>query len=91
MVKYTKHNLSRLEELFHELKISVRYEKGNFQSGYCIVAGKNIVIVNKFFDVEARMNTLLEILEQGVIDPSGLSEESLQWYTRMRDALVRQT
>lgn len=91
MVKYTKHNLSRLEELFHELKITVRYEKGNFQSGYCIVAGKNIVIVNKFFDVEARMNTLLEILEQGVIDPSGLSEESLQWYTRMRDALVRQT
>ena len=91
MVKYTKHNLSRLEELFHELKITVRYEKGNFQSGYCIVAGKNIVIVNKFFDVEARVNTLLEILEQGVIDPSGLSEESLQWYTRMRDALVRQT
>jgi hypothetical protein len=90
MIKYTKHNLSKLEELFHELKITVRYEKGNFQSGYCIVAGKNIVIVNKFFDVEARINTLLEILEQGVINPANLSEENFQWYAKMRDSLLRQ-
>jgi hypothetical protein len=31
---------------------------------YCIVTGKNIIIINNFFDVEARINTLMEILEE---------------------------
>ncbi len=88
MIKYTKHNLNKLEDLFRELKITVRYEKGNFQSGYCIVAGKNIVIINRFFDVEARMNTLLEILETGKISMEGLSEEHLDWFKKLRKSFL---
>ena len=89
MIKYTKHNLNKLEDIFRELKITLRYEKGNFHSGYCIVSGKNIVIVNKFFDVEARMNTLLEILEVGEINTETLSEEHREWYLKMRKSLLR--
>ncbi len=89
MIKYTKHNLKKLEDVFRELKITVRYEKGNFQSGYCIVTGKNIVIVNKFFDVEARINILLEILENGNIDVVDLSEESKDWYAKLRKSLLQ--
>ena len=89
MSKYTRHNLQKLEELFRELKIAVRYEKGNFQSGYCIVTGKDIVIVNKFFDVEARMNTLLEIIEQGKIDLTNLPEEMLEGYHKLRKSLLK--
>jgi len=89
MIKYTKQNLTRLEELFKELRITIRYEKGNFQSGYCIVFGKNIVIVNKFFDTEARINTLLEILDSDKIDSSGLSEESQQWHERMKASALK--
>jgi hypothetical protein len=88
MIKYTKHNLNKLEDIFRELKITLRYEKGNFHSGYCIVSGKNIVIVNKFFDVEARVNTLLEILEQGGINTDTLSEESQDWYSKLRKSLL---
>ena len=86
MLKYTKHNLNRLEELFRELKITIRYEKGNFQSGYCIVAGKNMVIINKFFEVEGRINTLLEILDQLSLSPDALSPESADWLDRLRKA-----
>jgi hypothetical protein len=89
MIKYTKHNLSKLEDIFSELKINVRYEKGNFQSGYCIVSGKNIVIVNTFFDVEARINTLLEILDQGTFDPNELSAENLEWYQKVRKGMLK--
>ena len=89
MIKYTKHNLTRLEDIFTELKINVRYEKGNFQSGYCIVFGKNIVIVNKFFDIEARMNTLLEILDQGTFNPNTLSAENLEWYNKVRKGMLK--
>jgi hypothetical protein len=89
MIKYTKHNLNRLEDIFRELKITIRYEKGNFHSGYCIVSGKNIVIVNKFFDVEARINTLIEIIEEGGINIDHLADESLEWYNKLRKSLLR--
>ena len=89
MIKYTRHNLQKLEEIFRDLKITVRYEKGNFQSGYCIVVGKNVVIVNKFFDVEARMNTLLEILEQGHFDMSDLTDENREWYQKLRKDILK--
>ncbi len=89
MIKYTKHNLIRLEDIFKELHITIRYEKGNFQSGYCIVAGKNIVIINKFFDVEARMNTLLEILDDGDIATDMLPQEHLEWLNKLRKSVLR--
>ena len=88
MLKYTKHNLNKLEELFRELKITIRYEKGNFQSGYCIVAGKNMVIINKFFEVEARINTLLEILDQQSLAADALSPESAEWLERIKKAAL---
>ena len=88
MLKYTKHNLNKLEELFRELKITIRYEKGNFQSGYCIVAGKNMVIINKFFEVEARINTLLEILDQQHLEPHALSPQSAEWLEKIKKAAL---
>ncbi len=87
MLKYTKHNLNRLEEIFREMKITIRYEKGNFQSGYCIVSGKNIIIINRFFDVEARIQILMEILEGGKFPISDLSGESQEWLAKMPKAL----
>lgn len=89
MIKYTKHNLNKLEDIFRDLKITIRYEKGNFHSGYCIVSGKNIVIVNKFFDTEARINTLLEIMEDGQIELTGMSEENHDWYMKLKKSLAR--
>jgi len=88
MLKYTKHNLNRLEEIFKTLKVTIRYEKGNFQSGYCIVTGKNIIIINKFFDVEARINTLMEILEENKFSTEELDEENAEWLFKMKKSLV---
>jgi hypothetical protein len=88
MLKYTKHNLNKLEEIFKDLKVAIRYEKGNFQSGYCIVTGKNIVIINKFFEVEARINTLMEILDDNHIPTGDLSDENKEWLLKMKKSLV---
>ena len=88
MLKYTKHNLNKLEEIFKELKVTIRYEKGNFQSGYCIVTGKNIVIINKFFEVEARINTLMEILEENKFSTEELNEENKEWLLKMKKSVV---
>lgn len=76
MLNFTKHNLKKIETLFEELTYTVRYEKGNFQSGYCIVENKNIVVINKFYDTEGRINCLIDILSGMDLSDQPLSEPS---------------
>lgn len=80
MVKFTKSNLQKLELLFKEQEYTIRYEKGNFQSGYCIVQARKIVVINKFFDTEARINCLLDILSTIVVLENLMSEQSKSLY-----------
>jgi hypothetical protein len=82
-VKYTNHNLKKIQGLLEELGYVVRYEKGNFQSGYCIVENKNIIIVNKFFDIEGRINVLLDILSNVGVDESTLTEGSAKLFRKL--------
>ncbi len=65
-----------MEELFGELDYTIRYEKGNFQSGYCLVENRRMAVVNRFFDTEARINCLMEILSNMEFEMELLSEKS---------------
>lgn len=84
MVKYTKHFLKKLEALFEELGYVIRYEKGSFQSGYCLVQDRKIAVINKFFETEARAAVLVEILEDISPDPSALGEKSARLLRALR-------
>lgn len=75
-MRYTTTTLKKIEEVFDELDYVVRYEKGSFQSGYCIVETKRVAVVNRFFDTEARINCLLDILSKMEYDPAILTEKS---------------
>lgn len=77
-LKYTRTSLQKIEKLFGAIDYKVRYEKGQFQSGYCIVEARNIVVINKFFDVKARINTLLDILSQLTYSIEDLSPEFVE-------------
>ena len=48
MIKYTNQFLVKLEDLIAESDYFLRYEKGNFKSGYCLLHDQKIIIVNKF-------------------------------------------
>lgn len=82
-MKYSKSNLEKLELLFKELEYTVRYEKGNFNSGYCIVEHKKIVVVNRFYDIEGRINILLDILSTISIDEATLTEKTQQFFKQI--------
>ena len=69
MIKYTPLFLKKLEEVFEENAYQVRYEKGNFKSGYCLIEDRKIVMINKFAAIESRINTLIEIIR--VLESSG--------------------
>ena len=76
-MRLTQTTLKKLEELFEELAYAVRYEKGSFNSGYCLVENRKIAVINKFFDTEARCNSLIDILGLIEIDETLLSEKSV--------------
>ncbi len=80
MIKYTKHTLKKIEELFSELEYSIIYGKGNFSSGFCLVESQKKAVINRFFETEARINSLLEILTRLKIEEDQLSEKSDAFY-----------
>ena len=91
MFKYTKTTLQKLETVFDELGYKVRYEKGSFQSGYCMVENKKIAVINRFFDVEARINVLLEILGtiENEIDESIFTEKTLDFFQKITKQFLK--
>lgn len=63
-IKYNKATLSKIEQLFKDLDYKIRYEKGQFKSGYCVIHQKKIAVINKFFDTKGRIESLLDILNE---------------------------
>jgi hypothetical protein len=77
-----------MEELISESDYILRYEKGNFKSGYCVLKEQKIMIVNKFFAVEGKINALLDILKGIQLDTTKFSEKSLKLYEELTQAEV---
>jgi hypothetical protein len=79
-MKYTQTTLDKLEAIPEQAGYVLRYERGTFQSGYCILESKKVVVLNKFLPIEGRINTLIDLIPQLDIDPGHLSEESAKLY-----------
>ena len=75
-MKYTQTTLDKLEAIVEEAGYILRYERGTFQSGYCILEDKKVVVLNKFLQLEGRINTMLDLVPQLAINTELLSEES---------------
>ena len=67
----------------------LRYEKGNFKSGYCLLREQKIMIVNKFYTTEGKINALLEILKSTELDISRFSEKSKSLYEELVQTEVK--
>ena len=88
MIKYTNQFLVKLEDVIAESDYILRYEKGNFKAGYCLLKEQKIVIVNKFFTMEGKINALLDILKTVPLDTSKFSEKNTKLYEEVTKAQV---
>lgn len=79
-MKYTQSTLDKLADILGESGYVVRYERGTFQSGWCLLEARKIVVLNKFLNIEGRINTLVEIIPQLAIDFDKLTRESQKLY-----------
>ncbi len=75
-MKYTVTTLEKIEKILQETGYVIRYERGNFQSGYCILEEKKVLVLNKFLTLEGRINTLIDILPLLNLNPDSLAPES---------------
>ena len=82
-LKYTKHLLGKIEEVFKEIDYTIRYAKGSFQSGYCLVEQQKVVVVNKYYETEGRINVLIDILDRLTIEDNALTEKGLKTYKQV--------
>ncbi|HEV2354804.1 MAG TPA: hypothetical protein VGR89_11200 [Puia sp.] len=86
MIKYTQTTLEKIEKLLDEAEYIVRYERGNFQSGYCILEQRKVVVLNKFLPLEGRISTLIDIIPQLHIAPGMLSADVRRIYDEVLSA-----
>ncbi|MBA2744701.1 MAG: hypothetical protein H0U44_00615 [Flavisolibacter sp.] len=75
-MKYTQTTLDKTEKIVEEVGYIIRYERGTFQSGFCILEDRKVVVLNKFLPLEGRINTLMDLIPHLKIDAEALSPES---------------
>ncbi|MGV3539234.1 MAG: hypothetical protein ACO1OQ_05450 [Rufibacter sp.] len=83
-LKYTRPFLTRLEDIFAESDYLLRYEKGSFKSGFCLLKDTKVAVVNKYFPLEGKINCLVEILKAVEIAPEYLRPESQELYLAIK-------
>jgi hypothetical protein len=79
-VKYNVATLNRIEKIIEDAGYVVRYERGTFQSGYCILEQKKVIVLNKFLQTEGRINVLIDILSNLTIFTEGFTAVQLKFY-----------
>jgi hypothetical protein len=79
-MKYTQNTLNKIEGLIEESCYIVRYERGSFQSGFCILEDRKVVVLNKFLQLEGRINTLIDLIPQLKIEADSLTPEGKKWF-----------
>jgi hypothetical protein len=79
-LRFTPSTLEKIERVINESGYILRYERGTFQSGFCILESRKVVVLNKFLQTEGRINTLIDLIGVLQITPDHLSQESRKVY-----------
>ncbi|TVP48095.1 MAG: hypothetical protein EA341_11450 [Mongoliibacter sp.] len=77
-IKYSKSFLDKLENIFAASDYILRYEKGNFKSGYCVLKDSKIVIINKYYTLDGKINTLIDIIKEIGFKPKDFEDKKIQ-------------
>jgi hypothetical protein len=87
-LKITQSSLDKLEKITEESGYIVRYERGSFQSGYCILQAKKVIVLNKFLPLEGRINTIIDLMPQLNINFDALTLESQKLYSEVSQMAI---
>lgn len=66
--------LEELEKFVRDLGITLRYERGDFEGGYCVLKEQKMIVINKIANTQKRISLLAQSIVEIGIDESLMSQ-----------------
>ena len=89
MIPLTTHTLEKIEIILKTAGYKVRYEKGNFKTGACLLQTSKMIVVNKFSNVESRVTALMELLRELELDHKLLDEKQIAFIHQIKQTSLQ--
>jgi hypothetical protein len=83
-MKISQGTLDKIEDIFKAQQYKVRYEKGNFKPGSCLILEAKVVVVNKFATMDVKIAALAEILQEIEIDETLFDENQAKFFQSIK-------
>ncbi|MES2275496.1 MAG: hypothetical protein V4592_05710 [Bacteroidota bacterium] len=84
MLTLTNHTLEKLEQLLKTAGYKVRYERGNFKTGACLLQHSRMVVINKFSNLESRIQAIAELARELEIDQNLLDDKQTAFLHQLK-------
>lgn len=84
----TTHTLEKLEQLLKTAGYRVRYEKGNFKTGACMLLSSKMVMVNKYANLESRINAVAQLIREVEIDINLLDDRQFAFLQTLKQTTL---
>ena len=85
----TNHTLDKLESLLKALDYRVRYEKGNFKTGACVLENSRVVVVNKFSNLESKIQGLADLIAILEVQDQLLDDKQKQLLNQLKQTTLK--
>jgi len=89
MLTLTTHTLEKLELLLKSAGYKVRYEKGNFKTGACMLLNSKIIVVNRFSNLESKILSLAELIRELEIDHNLLDDKQVTFLQQLKQTKLQ--
>ncbi|AYL96884.1 hypothetical protein [Mucilaginibacter celer] len=89
MLPATNHTLEKLEMLLKTAGYKVRYEKGNFKTGACLLQSSKMIVVNRFSNLESKILALVELLRDLEVDYKLLDDKQIAFLQEIKQTKLQ--
>jgi hypothetical protein len=89
MLTLTAHTLEKLELLLKTSGYKVRYEKGNFKTGACLLQNSRIIVINRFSNLESKILSIVELARELEIDHALLDEKQIAFLQQLKQTKLQ--
>ncbi|MEO8886716.1 MAG: hypothetical protein ABI367_11680 [Mucilaginibacter sp.] len=89
MLTLTTHTLEKLELLLKTAGYKVRYEKGNFKTGACLLQSSKIIVINRFSNLESKILAIVDLARDLEIDYNLLDEKQVAFLQQIKQTKLQ--
>ncbi|MCY4419263.1 MAG: hypothetical protein OXB93_05390 [Cytophagales bacterium] len=62
MLRHTRTYLKKIEGKLKEQGFLIRYERGNFESGFCVLKNQKVLLLSRFLSLSSQIEILQDFL-----------------------------